>query len=121
MSGSWIAVHVLSKKRLVAVLLLVALGGGVALVIGVSRAGAESEATAPTTEMTPAAAQALVVSRFEREDAGVLWELTVTTIRSDFAQVNAVLEGQPVSAAAYGGPPAIAEWRASPVYLVGRP
>lgn len=109
----------LSKKH-ITILLIAALaaGLGVVLMIDSGRAGAQSEATAPTTEMTPAAAQALVVARFGREDGGVLGELKVTTVRSDLAEVNAVLEGQPASDAVYGGPPAIAEWRASPVYLV---
>ena len=109
----------MSKRQLAIIVLATVFGGfGVILAISGSRARAQSGATASTTEMTPAAAQALVVSRFAREDAGVLGELSVTTVRASYAQAAAVLNGQPVSAAVYGGPPAIAEWRTSPVYLV---
>jgi uncharacterized protein (DUF433 family) len=109
----------LSKRQLAIIVLATALGGfGVILATSRSRARAQSGVTVPTAEMTPAEAQALVVGRFARDDAGVLGELSVTTVRTNYAQAAAVLNGQPVSAAVYGGAPAIAEWRISPVYLV---
>jgi hypothetical protein len=111
--------HTLSKRQL-AVLLLTTVIGGFVIVFATGRspARAESEASRPTAEMTPAAAQNLVVSSFGRENAGFKGELTVTTIRTNYAQANAVLEGEPISAAVYGGPAAIAQWETSPVYVV---
>lgn len=74
---------------------------------------------APTgVEMTPEAATDLVVRRFARQSGGVSGAMTITTVHSTFAQAEAVVEGKAASEAVYGGPPDIAEWRASSVYMV---
>jgi hypothetical protein len=84
------------------------------LAISRGRAGAETEVTT-TTEMTPAAAQALVVGKFARQ-AGFIGPMTVTTVRAVYAQALAVLNGESISAAVYGGP--LAKEETSPVYVV---
>ena len=118
--------RILNKKSLV-LLLPAALVSAFAAVLMVSLSGAHagqqpeprmtSFHTPTGPEMTPAAATELVVSKAGRR-AGVLSPLVVTTVHSDFAKANAVVSGQPASDAVYGGPPDIAEWRTSPVYLV---
>jgi hypothetical protein len=118
--------RILNKKPLVLLLpavLVSALAVVLTVSLGGANAGQQPEArmtsfhTPTGPEMTPAAATELVVGKAGRR-AGVTGPLVVTTVHSDFAKASAVVSGQPASDAVYGGPPDIAEWRTSPVYLV---
>lgn len=116
----------LRKKRLVLVP-AIAVAGGLVIVLLASTGGAKagqdetrmtSYRTPTGPELTPAVATDRVVMEFAREDAGVLGPVSVTTVNSTFAEAQAVVDGEPSSAAVYGGPADIAEWRNSPVYTV---
>ena len=106
--------HALSRKRTV-VMLLAAIAIAFVGLIATSHGRARAETETVPTEMTPAAAQTLVVRRFARE-AGYTGQITVTTVRAVYAQALAVLGGQSITAAAYGGP--LAKEETSPVYVV---
>lgn len=68
-------------------------------------------------ELEPLAAASSAANTYARQ-AGQDGELEVKTAHGTFAQAQAVLEEKAPSQAAVGGTPEIAEWRASPAYLV---
>jgi hypothetical protein len=96
-------------------MLLAAVVVAFVILIAISHGRARAGTEAAQTEMTPTAAQALVVERFARE-AGYTGQITVTTVRAVYAQALAVLDDKSISAAAYGGP--LAKEETSPVYVV---
>jgi hypothetical protein len=104
----------LRKKRLF-VMLLAAVAIAFVGLIAISHGRARAETEPAPAEMTPTAAQALVVGRFARQ-AGYSGPITVTTVRAVYAQALAVLGGQSTAAAIYGGP--LAKEASSPVYVV---
>ncbi len=107
----------LSTRRRLGALLLAVIVSTLLIVIVVSggRAKAASETQPAGAELTPAAAEGLVVERYARQE-GFTGSITLTTVRAVYAQALAVLNGQPVSSAVYGG--ALAQEETSPVYVV---